>query len=648
VSLHTLWLAFTGLRRSPRRTLLTVGALANAVCGALLFYGFTRHTYWGLAETFARGGGGHVQIAAAGWFDSPSPEEHRAELPRLRQLREKLGDDPTLEPLLLEAGIRRQISGMFTTGGSSSAFLGMGLEPDREALIAPLLQPSEGRGLGEHPGEQAVVLGEVLAARLKVEPGDWVTAMVSTDDGLTNAMDLEVVGVVTTGNIALDRTWASMPLDAALSLVDSERVDQLALALHHTDDTERALAATRRLLAEDGALEARPWSALAAYYQAVRALYDRIFGIFELLMVLVVVLSLSQAVAAVVAERRQEIALLRVVGLKRRDVVGLFLAEGALLGVLGSAVGVGLALAVAWVVKAAGGFPMPPPPGFTVGYPAWFELDALGFAIVLPATIAAAMVASAVPAWRSSRGALSRSLAGLALLTALGLGARGAQAEPLAEARALLVAADAARAVPADQRCTVDLEIEDATTQQGWRLLLQGDKTLAVTTSRAPGQRQAVLREGGRTWFWTESMRGPLAVGAGQPVQARVAMAELLAPSLVESWAPTDLIAGTAGLRTVQARAVDGGPAAWAAAELDFGADGALQAARFYTRGGKLMREAHFTWEQGQLRRTEIRHPQRPGAVATIRSGEPSCEPGPWPASQEDFLAVAIGLAEAG
>ena len=50
-----LRLAVANLRQSPRRTVLTAAALANAVLAALLFYGFTRHTYWGLAETFARG-----------------------------------------------------------------------------------------------------------------------------------------------------------------------------------------------------------------------------------------------------------------------------------------------------------------------------------------------------------------------------------------------------------------------------------------------------------------------------------------------------------------------------------------------------------------------------------------------------------------
>ena len=85
-----LRLAVANLRQSPRRTVLTAAALANAVLAALLFYGFTRHTYWGLAETFARGGNGHVQIADADWFDAAVPEAHRVPRARLEEVRAAL------------------------------------------------------------------------------------------------------------------------------------------------------------------------------------------------------------------------------------------------------------------------------------------------------------------------------------------------------------------------------------------------------------------------------------------------------------------------------------------------------------------------------------------------------------------------------
>lgn len=646
--LHVLWLAATALVRSPRRTVLTAGALANAVAGGLLFYGFTRNTYWGLAEVFARGGNGHVQVADADWFDAPAPEEHRSPVATLERARQAIEADPTLAPLLLRTGIRRQITGMLTDGERSGVFLGVGTQPEVEADLAPLALPVQGRALAEVEHEATVLLGETLAARLAVQPGDIVTAMVTTDSGMTNAMDLEVAGFARTGSLELDATLATLPLSTALSLTDADHADLLVLALHDTEDTDAALAATRRALEGQGLAElaARPWKDRAAYYQAVRALYDRIFGIFEALMVLVVVLSLTQAVAAVVTERRQEIALLRVVGLKRRQVVGCFVAEGALLGLLGAGLGLLGAWGVAWVVRQFGGIPMPPPPGYTVGYAAQFSFDALGYAIVLPATVLAAMVASAIPAARAARGALSRALAGLCLLIAAGVVARPAVAGDLAAAQALLAGSDAQRAVAADELCQVDVRIEERDNTVAWRLLLHHDHTLAVTTSLEPGKRQAVLREGDATWYQTEAMRRPLRVSPSQRVQGQVALAELLAPRLEASWAPTSLVQGEQ--RTVHATAIQGGPAAHARAELDFDSEGRLVDGRFFGASGKLVRTAHWSWDGDALQGVELRNPVRPEQRTTIRTQAPRCAPGAWSTTEDSLLEHAVALAESG
>ncbi len=415
--MNALRLAAKNLVRSPRRTLLTAAGLANAVAGGLLFYGFTRDTYWGLAESFARGGNGHVQIADADWFDAPAPERHRVDRATLDAARTALAADPVVAEHLLASAVRRNFMGMLVAGGRSGVFMAVGTEPAAEARIAPLAHPISGSPL-DAARPEGVVLGVPLAARLGVEPGGFVTALVTTDAGLTNAQDLEVLGLTSTGAEELDRTFATLPLDTALSLTGGTTADVLVLALDDTKHTDAVLAATERVLANPAfeGLEARPWHDRARYYQAVRALYDRIFGVFELLLALVTVLSLSHAVAAVVAERKAEIAMLRVVGLRRRDVAALFLAEGALLGAIGCLLGAVAAEGVAWAVSVFGGIPMPPPPGFTVGYAAQIRLDRLGFAIVLPLTFLASVAASALPAWRATRGELSRGLVGLLVL----------------------------------------------------------------------------------------------------------------------------------------------------------------------------------------------------------------------------------------
>ncbi len=658
---ETMRLAARTLARSPRRTVLTGLALANAVAGGLLFYGFTRHTYWGLAESFARSGNGHVQVAAQGWFDAAAPEAHRVERARLEAVATAAAADPVLGPLLTGHSLRRQLNGMLVAEDRSGVFVGVGTDPTQEAALAPLSKPVAGRALD---GPDQVLLGATLAERLAVQPGDSVTALVTTDAGMTDAMDLHVVGVARTGSDELDRMAATLPLDTALSLAGSDRADLLVLALGDTDDTDIALARTQALLAADPALaglDARPWHDRHRYYIAVRALYDRIFGIFEALMVLVTALSLSHAIAAVVAERRQEIALLRVVGLTRRQVAGLFVAEGALLGVLGGVGGALLANLVAVIVKQAGGLPMPPPPGFTVGYAALFHLDLLGYLIVLPASVLAAMIASAVPALRASRGPLSRTLAGLVLLFALlppallamstdahaqsppSLPGEDPQAE-VAEARRLLAATDE-MARPRGL-CRVELTVtgaDDDGQAVTWRMLLSEDRALGITTSLEPGKRQVVLRTAQGSWYQTERMNKPLRARGGQRIQARLALGDLLQPALSQTWEPTALVHGSAFTRVQAVAKSEDAPTP--AAELVFDAAATqLVEARFLGRGGEEVRVARWRRVDG-LRELELTEAGRKDRSTLVRLGQPACVEGTLDVDAAGMLAAGQALA---
>lgn len=673
--MNALRLALKSLVRSPRRTLLTALGLANAVVGGLTFYGFTHDTYWGLSEAFARGGNGHVQIADAAWFDAPAPELHRVERTKLEAARAALAADPEIHDRLLASAVRRNVVGMLILDGRSGIFMGQGTEPAAESKLAPLAHSVAGTLL-DASKPTGILLGAPLAARLGVAPGGTVTAMVTTDQGLTNAMDLTVLGTTMTGAQDLDRAYATLPLDTALSLADGTTADLLVLALVDTADTDNVLAATRRVLADPAfaGLEARPWYVRADYYIAVKALYDRIFGVFEALMVAVTVLSLSHALAAVVAERRAEIAMLRVVGLRRRDVAAIFLAEGALLGVLGCVIGGVGALLLAQLVTALGGIPMPPPPGFSAGYPAHIQLDAIGFVVVLSATFTAAMIASAIPAWRATRGELSRGLMGLAVLFALSAAAPDAHAAPAALIVASAHAAPAASTIalmatapaatppadalatafgpppPPDQRCIVDVSVKDGATTMGWRVVTLGADTVAVSTTLAVGRRQAVLESGGATWFQTETMGKAMRIGLAQRMMGRLSAADVIDPRLVAGWQVTSAPAsGTAG--TIAATARPGAGLAFARAEFEVAASGLLTTARFYAPSGSLLRTAGYTFAAGpggapaRLVSVSVSDTGHAGAV-TLSLGAPVCTAAPLTVTPDTLWTTALTLLE--
>ncbi len=137
-----------------------------------------------------------------------------------------------------------------------------------------------------------------------------------------------------------------------------------------------------------------------------RALRQRIFEIFnETFAVTLVLRAIAVAVAAtgvllamliLAAERTREIGVLRAVGASRAQVVGLFLREAGLIGLIASGLGVAsgaaLAMVLTWVVnKAFFGWTiqLSYPAGLLLATPLW----------IVPVAMAAAII----PAWQAAR-----------------------------------------------------------------------------------------------------------------------------------------------------------------------------------------------------------------------------------------------------
>ncbi len=127
-----------------------------------------------------------------------------------------------------------------------------------------------------------------------------------------------------------------------------------------------------------------------------------------LLVVALATLNIAHSFVAQLSERRRELAVLRALGARRRELLIITLAQAAFLGLLGGVLGLALARCAAWGVDTAVAtwfprFPFRPPSFFE--FPA--ALDAAGLACA----VLASMVGAAGPAWRAAQMAIVRGLA---------------------------------------------------------------------------------------------------------------------------------------------------------------------------------------------------------------------------------------------
>ena len=213
------------------------------------------------------------------------------------------------------------------SGGANVVFRGIGANG---ATLRPQAKLVEGRWFV--PGNREVTISRRLAVRF-ANMGVGGTIKIG-------ARELKVVGFFDAGGSAFD-SEAWLDADEARSVFNRDNYSSLLLR----PADEAAAARLKTLLESDKRLVVRVAKEVAYYAEQTKtATPIRFAGSF-----LAVILSIGAVLAgmntmyASVGARTREIGTLRVLGYRRRSIIGAILIEGACLSLLGGALGAGLA-----------------------------------------------------------------------------------------------------------------------------------------------------------------------------------------------------------------------------------------------------------------------------------------------------------------
>lgn len=397
-------LAWQNLGRNRRRTIATLALIAIGVTGIMSTSGFALYTYESLRE-FAMRENGHLILTLPEYFEQDEDYPLQYGIDNYSAIEQQLLSDVRIRTVLPSLNF----NGLITNGEKSTIFVGSGVSAELPQVMGPALAIEQGRFLILQPDDMAdfeVVIGKKLATSLGAELGTGLTLMSSTSDGALNAIDVEVRGIIATGIPDLDARFVMVHLSSAQFLLDSQRVGQLGIYLR---DNHQVDALRQELQASYPTLRVTPWSERAFFYQSVKNLYDRIFGVMGVVILVMVGFAIFNTSAMSVLERMREIGTLKAMGTTQREVVTIFLWEASLLGALGSMFGC-LMSGVMTVLLMTFDVQMPPPPGQTEGYPLqiYFSMDVALWALL--GVIVLACLASLLSVAKSQRLTISEAL----------------------------------------------------------------------------------------------------------------------------------------------------------------------------------------------------------------------------------------------
>ncbi len=336
----TLRLAWRNIWRNPRRTLLTLLAIAFGA-GLLVFsVGFQLGQYEAMITNAVRTYQGLLQVQAPGFVDAP---RLRNSLPAIQQLGAQLRHQTGIEQI----AARAQGFALLSSAERTYATLVVGVEPAREpevSTIPGLIQ--QGRYLGSLAAAE-VVIGESLARNMQLRVGDELTLLGNGRDGSIAASILKVVGIFASGNRELDRNLVQIPLhhfQATFSMKDQGH----SLVIFHpqTDRAEALQQQLRQALPKPETMAVLRWDELMPGLREMIEL-DYASGWFMyIVLVAIITFSIMNTFLMSVLERTREFGIMLALGYTPWNIGRMVMLEALLLTLLGLSLGTLIGLGV--------------------------------------------------------------------------------------------------------------------------------------------------------------------------------------------------------------------------------------------------------------------------------------------------------------
>ena len=277
--------------------------------------------------------------------------------PRAQRLR-SVANWQALLPLLEQRPEIATVSPMVSGGGlalrgeATQAIALMGVELERYDRIVGLRGKVVSGTARLGPGE--AIIGRELASDLGLRVGDRMNVNTGTVSD-----SVRVTALVDLGVKDLNRRTVIVPLRAAQSLLGLPGgATELDLQVRDV----WAADATARELRNEYPFKVESWQESNAQLVSALNAQSVSTAVIRGVVLIVVVLGIASVLVVSVVQKRREIGILRAMGATRGQILRVFLVQGAVVGALGSVLGVLLAVALIWLfttlVRGADGLPL--------------------------------------------------------------------------------------------------------------------------------------------------------------------------------------------------------------------------------------------------------------------------------------------------
>ncbi|MBX9763192.1 MAG: lipoprotein-releasing ABC transporter permease subunit [Pseudomonadaceae bacterium] len=307
-----------------------------------------------------------------------------------------------------------ELEGMLSVRGAMQPVQLHGVDPALEPQVSIIDQHMQkGRLSDLREGDFGVVIGEITARRFQLGVGDKLALIVpelsSVPGGISPRMQrLNVVGIFKVG-AELDSSLALIHVaDAAyIQRMQPGQVQSVRLKLK---DLYQAPQVAAQVVSELGqGYVSSDWTLTQGSLFSAMKMEKTMIGLLLLLIVAVAAFNIIATLIMVVADKGADIAILRTLGATPGQIMGIFMVQGTVIGVIGTLVGAVLGIfaalnvsqLVGWIERLSGQQVMSSDVYFISNLPS--ELLLSDVVLICGAAFTLSFLATVYPSWRAAR-----------------------------------------------------------------------------------------------------------------------------------------------------------------------------------------------------------------------------------------------------
>jgi len=394
-------LAWRNIWRNWRRT----GIATLAIMLGLLLLVFMDGLYGGYDEAvFAnavRLYGGNLQIHAPGFRE----RAHRLPLLSLENA-DQIVQTVMRHPDVVLASKRIRTSGMINESGEVYPVTITGLEPAVEAPVSLIAENIVAGRFLEAGDEDMILIGVGMAEELGVSIGDRITLAGKSKNEALRQRTMTIAGLFSLGLPDAEKNLVFISLAEAGSLYNlRDQATEVAITLNSVGIEDQVIDEITPALP---GYEVDSWLTLNPEFAQVMDLSVAATAFFGFIVVTMACIGILNIMLMAVYERTREMGVLAALGMKGRQVMWLFLFEGAMIGAVGAVGGCTLGWLAMLAFNKAGGYDMS---SFTSAGEIYALMGDAFYATINPVSIiqlglllvVMAVLASLIPAWQASK-----------------------------------------------------------------------------------------------------------------------------------------------------------------------------------------------------------------------------------------------------